>query len=344
MIEMHTLETHKGSLSKLLTALVVSAQLSIAQLAEAQPSCQIGQPEAHEPLADRRLFVNFPDGHNITIVGHFHGETSKTSKLGLLATDRDSSNEYLLGSARKRLDEQKAVLKDFREEVSYIVEESKKGSIKFIALENGTRTFSSLNKISKVFEVMALANFNRRGISDLQLLNDAFLVFIGPTRFIKMRSPQTLRAIRIIPIEDDHLMKKSLNSIDEFLETMENFKKSLPAGHSLHKTIEHLADSGFYSYHETLKTPSDQLISSALAATPVEFREKMEVLVKKLIRVMNELNQRDLAKSQKLIQQATSGVYFVGLSHLRSLASKLAEACQSIHAPKAEQSQPTTVQ
>lgn len=306
--------------------------------AQNQPTCAVMQYTSDAPLATRRLEVRFPGGRQITIVGHRHGETKKVLALSQLATDHESSNPELLAAVRRSLSDLgvRLALQDFREEVPFIRSEILAKRIDFIAVENGKELFDLLDRESKFFKPMALSNLGRRGLAAPRLVDDAFLVYSGPTRYLRKIDPDLMKTVTVLPIEDDALMEQSLDSLGRVEVTHDKISNALAKDHPFREVLDKIYSNSFGkpvrnepgNYYKILRQASEQEIRDyLLSASPQSVREDIAVYVSELRKAMMELDLRDTKKVENLMKAKGSGVYFVGTAHLKSLAVKLAEAC-----------------
>lgn len=272
----------------------------------------------------------FPSGKSLSVIGHIHGLTSDVLNLSVLATDSTSSNEVYLQKAELLLKPLKTTLQNFREDLQVLKKLLVKKQVNFIALEYSEEIKNLMLTNAIQFLNLTKKNLADRGIKKPSLLDDAFLIFAGPTYYLLIKEVALFRKpdVKIIAAEDGPLMQKSLDLYAQAESHLYDFfssKKTTQPMKDLMLEIKHQLIFNYQDVDESTEKqilnliPSQitdhQLQTSALAATGI------------LIETAQVMRQRDGISTSKILSAEGSGILLIGKAHINSILRLFYQHC-----------------
>jgi hypothetical protein len=272
----------------------------------------------------------FPAGRTLSVIGHIHGLTSDVLNLGDLATDTTSSNEVYLQKAQQLLQPLKTTLQNFREDLQVLKKLLTKKQLQFIALEYSEEIKTLILTNAIQFSKLAKKNLQDRKLAEQALIDDAFLIYAGPTFYLLIKEPALLKSanVKIIAVEDGPLMQKSLEQYAQaeghLVEFFSN-KKTTPSLKQFMLDVNHQLIFNYQDIDESiekqiLKLVSEQILdpqlqASALAAT------------RTLIETAQVMRQRDGISTSKIVASPGSGLLLIGKAHTNSILRNFYQQC-----------------
>ncbi len=73
------------------------------------------------------------------------------------------------------------------------------------------------------YHTVARENLKARDLKEAQFIDDAFLVFAGPTLYLTQKEQQLMKNIKIVLAEDDDLMERSLDAQSDGASRLQSF-------------------------------------------------------------------------------------------------------------------------
>lgn len=271
--------------------------------------------------------ITYPSGKTLSVIGHTHGITADVMNLARLADDSKNSNEVYLMDAIQTVASLKNTLKQYREEVAVLKSLIQTGSLNFIALEYGDQTMQLMAKNSQMFLPMTQENLKVRGLTESQLIDDAFLIFAGPTLYLTQKEPELMKNVKVLAIEDDELMQRSLDMQSDAEARFNSFSKKPGVTDQIKATVSGMLTRAILEYdlHHFLQDDwiFDQLKSKISTSL---FEAAQDPIVSALV-VANLLRQRDIKSSPKILAQDGTGILLIGSAHFRSMANIFKNDC-----------------
>lgn len=298
-----------------LTFFVDAAHASACRLQTSSPSQSI---------------IGFPSGREVAVYGHAHGMTEEVLDLRRLAEDKLSSNEQYLENAKNKLKSLSATLTDYRIEVAHLHALAKASKLNFIGLEYGPKIMNSIDQFSKDFMPMARANFKMRGISNEALLDDTFLVLVGPAHYLTQTEPKLMKDVSLAGVEDEDLMQRSLNSQLEGRQKLyEYFLVVLNVGEreELRQIVKNAYHKAVREYDRHRFLEDDWIMAEIENKVPDFLLPKAKAVLNSALATAELLRQRDKLSFPKLMSLNGSGVLLIGFMHQRSISTMLELAC-----------------
>lgn len=276
---------------------------------------------------DNKATISFSADRKFTIVGQSHGITIEVMSLARIADDTSTPNDQFIQNAKAMLANFDVTLNQYKESVRYLRQAINEGDIDYIALEYGDQIMEMMTYQSKLFLPMAKENFKNRGLEDNQIIDDAYLVFAGPAHYLVNTSPDLMKSVRIVGVEDDSLMQESLDMMTDGEARLDNFFSKIPGKKAVRDYVEaaYVRTIMEYDQHENFK--DDWLFQPLSENVPQDLIQAAKDPLYSALVAANLLRKRDAKSSKKLLQQNGSGVLFIGSAHLNSLSKILQNEC-----------------
>lgn len=312
---------------------VLSAAFSFLwALSASAADCEI-KPSKLPEVAARSIVIAFPDGREITVVGHNHGARTSAEAVLHLAerSAQDSSNEEYLDDLGFQLEQQPDAARDSKADLAFLKKYlAQNPEAKFVGIEGSPLTVK--NQFSYYERVRAALSKQRgaRKLGPRPLDLDVQVFAYGATSYLKMTDPGVFKGRSVLGYE-------SQSKGDAFQAASDNFQieaEKLQSGGRVSlaglKALQSWIKSSLYY----ASSPEGEKLDAQKLAT---LRKKLsakdlaasESLIQSRLKVLASMKARDQASIASILEQDGSGVAFVGLAHLKSYGDLLKQACES---------------
>lgn len=273
--------------------------------------------------------VAFPSGEKISLVGHSHGLTAEVMDLARLADDQKNSNDVYLLNGAQSLASLKGTLKQYREDVDAIRQLIRQGDLNYIALEYGDQIMRLMTEYARVFLPMTRENLKARGLTEGQFVDDAFLVFAGPALYLKHKESELMKNIRIVGIEDDDLMQRSLDAQSEGGTRLQSFLSKGNISEQTKNAVSNLWARAILEYDLHQFLVDEWIFNELKSQVSASLFEGAKNPIISALAAAELLRKRDAQSSQKILKLEGSGVLLIGSAHSRSLSNIFRNTCLS---------------
>ncbi len=283
--------------------------------------------------AGRLQSVTFTSGKKITVIGHEHGQTSEVMNLESLAGDTKNSNAVYLTNASRSLIALHTTLQHYREDVAAIKELVRSGDLNYVAVEWGDEIAEIMKSRSRWFLPMARENLKARGfpagLPAETLLDDAFLIYATPALYLTHKEPEVLKNVKIVSVENENLMERSLKAIAERDARLQSFFAKTNVTDEIKGSVKQLSSRAIMEYDLHRFLEDDWVFDLLKSEVPLSLVESAKDVIRPALEAAELLRQRDALASQKILTQRGSGVLLIGSAHSRSMAEILRKTCLS---------------
>lgn len=303
--------------------------------------CEIRKATSDE-IGQRSIGIKFPDGREIIVVGHNHGERENVIKLSLLAkksqgelSDKDFVKELdsILEGSEKSVVQAKQDIQFLRSVLT------KNPNIKFVVNEatqqeadENLEYFSNL-KNNMYFQVWG------RSLRRSQRYQDAIMGVTGAESYLKITEPHLFKDRKFLGLEDKAISGDYERSSEKFNEARDKLKLQAQHDPEFLKKISETYDVLMALYPKYDPKIHDRLLLDGVVKnTPEKYKEASLDWMKAGIVEMQALKKRDRVTVDGLLNQNSSGVLLIGLWHLQSIARELQRHCKSQLAQTSSQS------
>lgn len=320
-----------------LVSLLVCCSL-ITSSVYASEACEITQIESNG-LSERSRIVEFPDGHTITIIGHNHGDREYPLKFSALtrASKEEVSSEQFTVRVRELLEDGRKSVKDANEDLGYLRSLLQMNrDIKFIGYEGTQRAADENYEWMVGLQNRYYSQVWGRDLSPSSDHKNAILLAAGAPMYLKMTEPGLYRNRSIVGLESDSAASIYDISLEEF-DAARDELKALAKGDK--EFLGKISDTygelmALYSIYEPSK--HDELVLVAARKNiPEKYMEAGMKWIRAGLEEMTAMKGRDRAIVDNMISINESGVLFLGLWHLDSIANMVQQKCleSNSHAP-----------
>jgi hypothetical protein len=308
--------------------------LSLSSPILAAEPCRI-QISAAGSVGSRARSLIFPDGRELTIVGHNHGNRDLTG--GTADSFRVMVSKGALTAAGLRADIErqmavdKAAVTDSREGYSYLSTYLESHtSAKFVAVEASQATVDSNSKEYGKIRGLFLQELARLNLKEAGPFAEAQAYSFGSDFYLKLSQPILFKNRRLIGVEDSALGRAYLDLLPrqarlgrslageqfdpDVAVKMNDFVGSMPARYPTYSP----------------ETDDASIIKSARAKFSAGDYAKIEPYIRLQLAVMRAMKMRDRHDAEILVGQNSSGIMFIGSAHLDSLTELLRGTCEKL--------------
>lgn len=271
--------------------------------------------------------VAFPSGKKVALAGHAHGLTEEVMNLARLADDTKNSNEVYLLNAAQTLVSLKGTLEQYQEDVTAIKELIRSNDLNFIALEYGDQIMRLMTEYARVFLPMTRENLKTRGLKEAQFIDDAFLVFAGPALYLTHKEPELMKNVKVIAVEDDELMQRSLDMQSDGGARLQNFFANADVTDQIKTSVSQLWARTILEYDLHRFLEDDWVFGELKSKVPASLVEAAKDPIISALAAAELLRKRDAQSSKKILEQEGSGILLIGSAHSRSMSNILRNAC-----------------
>ena len=297
--------------------------------------CQV-QVQDVSPGDSRARQIFFPDGREITIVGHTHGDRSLPEdllKLTLIPT-QELSNEVFLEKlsglvetvhfAKKHLPADQIFLKR-------LLQTQRK--IQFVGFESTNAITQNNMHHYSLLHAGFIENFSLRGLHLSPDHSDLLLVAIGPVASLRILEPNLFNDRRILGFESEAATKayarasEDVDAIRKKLDEVSRGDRKFQG--NIQGTDLQLWQE--YDHYVPVRDEAAFLASIASAKIPPAYRELTLQWARARLKEMRELKRREQDVVDNMVATETSGVLFMGYKHLISVSQMLAQKCHNTY-------------
>ncbi|MBY0315163.1 MAG: hypothetical protein K2Q26_06575 [Bdellovibrionales bacterium] len=304
-------------------------------LAHGTQYCQI-QIRDISPGDSRAHQIFFPDGREIIIVGHNHGDRSLPEELHQLTVIplQELSNEFFLEKlsglvetlhfAKQHLPADQSFLKR-------LLETQRK--IQFIGFESTNAITQNNIHHYSLLHAGFIRNLKLRGLHLSPDLSDLLLVAVGPVASLRIREPELFNHRRILGFESEAATKAYALASDDVDAIRTRLNEASRGDKEFQRNIRG-TDLQLWQQYDHYVPDRDEtayLASITSARIPAAYRELTLEWSRARLKEMRELKRREKDVVDNMIATEKSGVLFMGYKHLVSLSQILFQKCQNTY-------------
>ena len=311
---------------------VLTTLLSFATSADAAGDCEV-RASKHPEVANRSVVIAFPDGRELTIVGHNHGVRTAAEVVLQLAgrSPEEASNEDYVGDLEFQLEQKPDAARDSKQDLTFLKKYLEQNPhAQFVGLEGTPETVR--NQFTYYERVRTALSKQRalRGLKPSPLDVDIQTYAYGAASYLKMIEPGRFKGRSIIGFEEKaagDVYLKAESAFQQEVERLQSTRTVSQAGLlTLQKWLIDVMDE-----YPTYRAENDD--AKILAQLKPRFKSPEWAAAEKFVRsrlsVLKAMKARDESDVSNLLKQEKSGVVFVGRDHLRSFETLLKKACEA---------------
>lgn len=275
--------------------------------------------------------MRFPDGREIILVGHNHGDRDVPLRLSALVKSDSGklSNQGFTAEVSAILKDNARALESVQEDVYFLRELlGKNTDIKFVATEATQNVAEKNLEYFKQLRERFSSQLYQRNLPGAGKNHDALLLATGPVNHLKIHEPGLFRGRYLLGVESEPASLKHDEALKNF-DAARDRLKAQAAGDSefLQKISETYGElMAIYAIYDP-KAHDTLLLDAVRRNTPQKYMPAAEKWMRTALAEMNAMKARDHAMATTMTERNDSGVLFVGLWHLDSLASMVQKRC-----------------
>lgn len=280
---------------------------------------------------ERTRSIKFPNGRELWIVGHNHGERSRANKLyELLIKKRVNKHEL-----SKLMDE---VLSDDSENSKQALEDLRflkqflrmQTELIFVAVEGDmTRTHENFALIKRT-QSLINAHHNQFDDKTLAKLEKMLPSIYGPHLYLLATQSQLLQKVALVGYESEEAIQNEVQIEAKRQQALEALRLELKDNAKLLEDLNEDRSQMVLLNESYDPTVHDQMILNAVRINediPNNKRRAFTEWIQLEIATLNARLTRDKATSKGMSKENKSGLLFVGQLHLNAIAQLLHEEC-----------------
>jgi hypothetical protein len=309
----------------LISTFAIGAQETAPALRTVACSVRDGAPM----VAARSRFINFPDGRELTIVGHYHGTrefaNGPIESLKRLSTFRGTTPAFRTEILRILAQDPSASV-DSRDDVLFLRDALANKLIKFVAVEASVETVEMNLKSYAQVRQSFLSELTKLHLRDATMDVQAYA--FGADFFLRLSEPSLFKGRSFIGVEDEKLGRVYENSLTRLEKARSQIARATfdPQVAIVMTAFLNALPGRYNNYHPE---KDDAMIATEARSrfTAGDFA-KIDPYLRAQLAVMGAMKARDRHNVEGLLKQKSSGVMFIGSSHLESMAALLRERCE----------------
>lgn len=290
--------------------------------------CEISQIK-NDNVTDRSRQITFPDGRQIIVIGHNHGDRDYPLQLSKLSKDNQTLNEDFSSQLRRLLDDSQNSVIHANQDIQFlrkILENN--NQFKFLAVEGTQEDTDSNYQYFSELQGRLYGQISRRSLPPAPTYRWAMLLAAGAVNYLKMTEPNVFGNRKLLGFESDEASKKYSVALNKFELAKDQLKILAKGDRVFLKMIndtygELMVIYGFYDplQHDAL------LLKEAEKKMPEKYKIAGMTWMSLATVEMKAMKERDKAVVENMISTKQSGILFTGLWHLESMANMLKQRC-----------------
>lgn len=316
-------------IGRILFSLIVLSSL----FSHAQTSCRIENPRSGTG-AERTRLVRFPDGRELYLIGHNHGDRAYPFELSKLLSRSESL------TARDFLEQLDALAQGIvvaarqaPEDLSYLRSLlTSNPRLKFVGFESTDEVLRNNLIQYTAFHNDFFAKLSQRGIEPTERLKNMILVALGPACFVKINEPSLFIDRTARGFESERATERAERAEAEAEGAHEELKKI--AGHD-REFMGNISGTDFQLWMQVypgyVPERDDPKVIGKIekAAIPEAYRQATMNWIVARLAEMAAMKQREIDVAEGMLATGQSGVLIMGERHMNSVASILKAKCEN---------------
>lgn len=290
--------------------------------------CEITQIK-NDTVSERSRQIMFPNDRKLIIIGHDHGHKDFPLHLSKLSkNDRILNNEFV-DQINRLVNSSTASIRHANQDIQFLQKNLENNSqIKFVAVE-GTQTTTDSN-FQYFFDLQNrfYNQISRRKLPPSANYRWAMLVAFGATNYLKIIEPSLFRNRKLVGVESNDASEKYKIALDKFDTARDQLKQLAKDDVVFLKLLSETYNElmvlyGFYDpqQHDAI------LLREVEKKIPDKYKKAGMIWFQAGLEEMKAMKERDKAVVENMISRNQSGILFIGLWHLDSVANLIKQHC-----------------